>query len=296
MAWRTLDGAAPRLIAHRGASGLRPEHTLAGYALALEQGADIIEPDLVPSADGVLFARHDAGLARSTDIGSRPQLASRCESGDWPCDRLSAAEIDSLRAVQPRPARSAEFDGLWPPPRWSALLDWAEQAAQARAAPLILYPELKHPAEFAARGADPLPAFIASVAQPRAGVDVWVQCFDAQALRRVREATGLPCCLGIDRHADWRAKLQAHRGWLQGLVVDKRLLYDQRGRDSGLVEAAHAAGLRVDAWTFRDDEVGAGHAGIQEELKAALESGADGLFCDYLASAQAARARCIPSG
>ena len=114
MAWRTLDGGAPRIIAHRGASGLRPEHTLEGYALALSQGADIIEPDLVVSADGVLFARHDPGLARSTDIRLRPQFASRQEQGDWPVDRFAASEIDQLRAIQPNAARSSEFDRLWP--------------------------------------------------------------------------------------------------------------------------------------------------------------------------------------
>ena len=81
MSWNTLDHSPPLIIAHRGASGLRPEHTLEGYALALEQGADVIEPDLVPSADGVLFARHDAGLARSTDIASREAFRGRSRDG-----------------------------------------------------------------------------------------------------------------------------------------------------------------------------------------------------------------------
>ena len=101
MSWDTLDRSPPLIIAHRGASGLRPEHTLEGYALALEQGADVIEPDLVPSADGVLFARHDAGLARSTDIAAREAFRMRQRDGDWPCDSLAASEMDSLRAVQP---------------------------------------------------------------------------------------------------------------------------------------------------------------------------------------------------
>ena len=75
--WNTLDGTPPRIIAHRGASGLRPEHTLDGYALALAQGADVIEPDLVLSRDGVLYARHDLGLARSTDVAQRAEFAAR---------------------------------------------------------------------------------------------------------------------------------------------------------------------------------------------------------------------------
>jgi glycerophosphoryl diester phosphodiesterase len=291
MAWRTLDGSAPRIIAHRGASGLRPEHTLEGYALALAQGADIIEPDLVVSADGVLFARHDPGLARSTDVRLRAQFAQRQEQGDWPCDRFDADEIDALRAIQPNPARSAEFDRRWPPPRWPGVLAWAQQAAGERGASVLLYPEIKHPALFESRGVDAVQAFNDSMAAARIGVEVWVQCFDARALRRVHDATGLPCCLGVSAGADWRASLREHGAWLAGLVASKELLRRFGGEDSGLVATTHAAGLRVDAYTFRDDQVGKGHAGIREELAAAMELGVDGLFCDFPATALSVRAQ-----
>jgi len=285
--WRTLDGAAPRVIAHRGASGFRPEHTLGGYELGLEQGADIVEPDLVPSADGVLFARHDAGLARSTDIARRPVFADRQERGDWPCDRLQAREIDELGAIQPFPGRPAQFDSRWPPPRWSAVLEWAREEALKRGRTIVLYPEIKHPALFATRGIDVVAAFAASLAKPVPGVEVWVQCFDAQALRRVHQATGLRCSLGVDRNSNWRAQLREHRGWLAGLVASKQLLRGFGGEDSGLVEAAHAAGLRVDAWTFRDDQLGRGHGSVDEELAAAVDAGVDGLFCDFPVSGRA---------
>ena len=284
MAWRTLDGEAPRVIAHRGASGLRPEHTLGAYELALEQGADIVEPDLVPSADGVLYARHDAGLARSTDVAAHAEFDTRREDGDWPCDRLLAEEIDRLRAIQPFEGRSAAFDGRWAPPRWSALLDWAREQARQRDGRVRLYPELKHPALFGERGVDLVQAFVDSSADLPPEVEVWVQCFDAAALRRVHEATGLRCCLGLDRGSDWRGLLREHGRWLGGLVAAKPLL------DEGLVEAAHAAGLRVDAWTFRDDRTGAGHASIEAELAWAIGSGADGLFCDFPATAVRVRA------
>lgn len=287
MAWRTLDGGAPRVIAHRGASGLRPEHTLPGYALALEQGADIVEPDLVPSADGVLFARHDPGLARSTDIAARPEFAARGEDGDWPCDRLRAEEIDQLRAIQPERTRSTEFDRRFPAPRWSAVLEWAGRSARVRGAPVLLYPELKHPAEFAARGADPVEAFVQSMATRIAGVEVWVQCFDARALERVHQATGLRCCLGLKPDADWRALLRGRGDWLGGLVAAKQLL------DEDFVVSAHAAGLRVDAWTFRDDRIGEGHRSIEAELEWAMRLGVDGLFCDFPATALRTRARLL---
>lgn len=285
MTWRTLDGGAPRVIAHRGASGLRPEHSVSAYALALEQGADIVEPDLVPSADGVLFARHDGGLSRSTDIASRPEFAARREDGDWPCDRLRADEIDQLRATQPFAGRSTQYDGRFPVPRWQAVLEWAGRSARERGAPVLLYPEIKHPVEFAARGVDPVPAFVRSVAAPAPGVEVWVQCFEARALERVHEATGLRCCLGLKPDADWRAILRARGAWLGGLVAAKQQL------DEDFVASAHAAGLRVDAWTFRDDRVGEGHAGIDAELAWAMRLGVDGLFCDFPATAVRARAR-----
>ena len=285
--WRTLDGSAPRVIAHRGASGLLPEHTFGAYQLALSQGADIIEPDLVPSADGVLFARHDPGLRRSTDIARRAEHAGRGEHGDWPCDHFQAREIDALGATQPFPGRPSNFDGQWSPPRWQAILDWARAEAASRGETVLLYPELKHPALFQSRGVDPVAAFIDSMAEPVPGVEVWLQCFDAEALRRVHAATGLRCCLGLDRHADWRRKITQHRDWLGGLVADKQMLRGPDGIDEGLVEAAHALGMRVDAWTFRDDEIGRGHADIREELMAAIETGVDGLFCDFPAGARA---------
>ena len=290
MRWRTLDGQPPRVIAHRGSSGLRPEHTFGAYELALEQGADIVEPDLVPSADGVLFARHDAALGRSTDIASRGEFAAQREDGDWPVDRFLAEEIESLRATQPFAGRSRDFDGRWPPPRWNAVLEWAREQARARDARVLLYPELKHPARFAERGVDPVAAFADSVIELPPEVEVWVQCFDPQALRRVYDATGLRCCLGLDVHDDWHAAIAA-RGWLGGLVAAKGLLADESEQGSALVESAHAAGLRVDAWTFRDDRVGAGHASIEAELTWALGTGADGLFCDFPATAIAVRAR-----
>jgi glycerophosphoryl diester phosphodiesterase len=81
----TLDGKPPLIIGHRGASGYLPEHTLEAYQLAIDQGADVIEPDFISTKDGVLIARHDPNLATSTDVASRPEFASR-KRVDWPVD------------------------------------------------------------------------------------------------------------------------------------------------------------------------------------------------------------------
>ena len=91
--WQTLSGLPPLVIAHRGASGDRPEHTLAAYQLAIEQGADVIEPDLVMTADGVLVARHDHYLSTTTDIAGRPEFADRRRELDGLGGDLRASEL-----------------------------------------------------------------------------------------------------------------------------------------------------------------------------------------------------------
>lgn len=290
MRWRTLTQEAPRIIAHRGASGLRPEHTLEAYALALAQAADVIEPDLLPSADAVLFARHETSLARSSDICVRPQFAERQREGAWHVDDLLAAEIDVLRARQPFLGRSGVFDDACALPRWTDVIGWAAKAAQMRGAAVILYPELKQPTALAKRGIDPVPVFIDSVAQLPPGVALSVQCFEPEPLRRVFEATGLPCTLLLDSEADWQSAIAEHCRWLNCLGVNKLLLHNAAETDAGLVAVAHAAGLQVDAWTFRDDAVANGFASIEAELHAAMRLGVDGLFCDFPATAIAARA------
>lgn len=287
--WRTLSGAPPQIIAHRGASGPLPEHTLAGYALALEQGADAVEPDLVPSRDGVLFARHEPTLAHSTDIAARPEFSDRWRDGDWYSIDLDAAEIDTLRAVQPFPGRSRAYDGLHAVPRFAEVLRWVELAAAERGRPVVLYPEIKHPTELAAAGHDPVPRFLEAVETLPRGVEVWVQCFEPEPLRRVFEATGMNGCLLLDKDADWRAVIAEHRDWLFSLGASKRLLLDASGQPSGLIQAAHAVGLRIDAWTFRDDAVAPGFARVEDELAAAMRLGVDGLFCDFPATGIAVR-------
>ncbi len=288
---RFHNPAQPLIIAHRGASGLRPEHTLEAYELALRQGADVIEPDLVPSADGVLYARHEAGLARSTDIASRTEFRDRQRDGDWRCDAFSSDELDTLRAIQPSTGRPREFDGLFALPRWQAILEWAALAASRRDKPVILYPELKCPAEFIANGVDPVEVFIDSEKKLPGNVNVWVQCFQVESLRRVHDATGLPCCLLVDAAQDWRECLRAHGAWLARLGVDKELLNFPDGASGGLLELAHGIGLRVDAWTFRDDRIDSRHANARDEIHEALVAGVDGVFCDFPPTGVAARDR-----
>lgn len=301
MAWRTLSGAAPLVIAHRGASGYRPEHTLDGYALAAVQGADAVEPDLVPSRDGVLFARHDLGLARSTDIGSRPALAARAReiAGQrdwWICD-FDAREIAGLRAVQPVATRGRDFDGRFIVPRFAELLEFARAAGRERGRELIVEAEIKQPDFFEVLGIDVLAALerdLVACGATGAHASVWLESFDHAFLRRAHERCGNPCFPLLETLAPGTMTLKPAlcemAAWARGIAPAKYLLWDEHGRDAGLVEDAHALGLQVHAWTFRDDRPPAPFASAREELHAAFALGVDAVFCDFPDTAVVARA------
>jgi glycerophosphoryl diester phosphodiesterase len=131
----------PLVIAHRGASGHRPEHTLESYRLAIEMGADFIEPDLVATKDGRLVARHEPDITQTTDVAERPEFAGRRRSvtiddvphTGWFTVDLTLEELRSLRAVQPRPYRSKEFDGLFQVPTLEEIIALAKEGSAASA-------------------------------------------------------------------------------------------------------------------------------------------------------------------
>ena len=284
--WRPF--LRPWVIAHRGASGLLPEHCLPGYALAIEQGADVIEPDLVASADGVLYARHDLGLMRSTDIAARPEFAHFRRAGadgsdDWWIEDLSSTEVDSLRATQPWPQRPHDRDGAYAVPRFSAVLALLLLERQRRERPLLVYPELKHPAHFLARGIDVVELLareLEAVGLTGPDAPVLVQCFDRACLDRVRQRTGVRVVqLSID--------LPSLDGTpVDGYGVSKQALMAPAGL--AFIAAAHELGRAVHAWTFRDDQPRAGVDPV-EECAEAYARGCDGLFSDFPATAISAR-------
>ncbi len=298
--WNTLNGAPPRIIAHRGASGYRPEHTLDGYTLAATQGADVLEPDLTMSRDGVLFARHDLGLGRSTDIASRREFAARAREiagvRDWWIADFDAAELDTLRAIQPFAQRDQQYNGRFVLPRFTMALDLLGTLTAQHSRKLSLYPELKHPHYFRALGLDPIAALhrdLESHALLGEASPVWLQCFDHMVLREAKARCGNRCFALIETSnadASERDRLFADlSAWAAGVAPNKFLLWDTTGVDTGLVTAAHAHGLEVHAWTFRDDHPSAPFATPVDELQAAFELGVDALFCDFPDTAVATR-------
>ena len=152
----------PIVIAHRGASGYRPEHTLEAYALAIQQGADFIEPDLVATRDGVLIARHENELSDTTDVADHPEFAGRRTTkridGErktgWFSEDFTLAEIKTLRARERIPQlrpRNTDYDGQFEIPTLQEILALLEREAHAGRA-VGIYPETKHPTWFAREG------------------------------------------------------------------------------------------------------------------------------------------------
>ena len=295
-AWATYDGKPTHVIAHRGASGTLPEHTMEGYRLAIEQGADLIEPDLAITKDGVLVARHDYGLARSTDVASRPEFASRKRkifdgTEDWALCDFTWDEIRTLRATQPFPGRSKEYDGKLAIPRLEEVIALARNEGRRRGRWIGVYPELKDPAEYLNAGLDMTKVFIDLMhAEKQHGEDaiVWTQCFESAPLVRVREATGLRCyeLFVAEKCAEpgfFDALATRGKKVLDGIAVDKTAL------DATFIKHARELRFRVHAWTFRDDQLPAGVTTPRTEYDNAFALGVDALFSDFPSTALAAR-------
>jgi len=142
----------PIVIGHRGASGYRPEHTLASYTLAIEMGADFIEPDLVLTKDGHMISRHEPMIGATTDVASHPEFAARkhkrmvdgVEYDDWFASDFTLAEIKTLRAVQSRAGRDKQYDGLFEIPTLDEIIALAKNKSKETGRIIGIYPEIKH--------------------------------------------------------------------------------------------------------------------------------------------------------
>jgi glycerophosphoryl diester phosphodiesterase len=215
----TSAGAATRpfVIAHRGASGYVPEHTLAGYFIAIQQGTDYVEPDLVITQDGVLVARHENEIGGSTDVAQHPEFAARRATkridGEsitgWFTEDFTLAELKSLRARERLPELrrgNTRWDRAFEIPTFEEVLDLvaaadAQRAANARAQgrpppPRIgVYPETKHPSYFAALGLlfdAPMLDALARHGYSTRSDPVCLQSFEVGNLRALRPRTDLP--------------------------------------------------------------------------------------------------------
>jgi glycerophosphoryl diester phosphodiesterase len=195
--------ASPTLYAHRGASALRPEHTLASYAKAIADGADFVEPDLVCTRDGVLVARHENAITDTTDVARRPEFASRktrkvidgeAHEG-WFVSDFSFAELKTLRATERLPAmRGTAYDGQFQLLSFEEVIDFVAAESAARGRVIGIIPELKHSTWFAGAGLaleDRLVSTLKAHEYTRRA-PVTVQSFETANLKQLRKVLGRP--------------------------------------------------------------------------------------------------------
>jgi glycerophosphoryl diester phosphodiesterase len=278
--------SAPILIGHRGASGHLPEHTLASYSLALLQGADYIEPDLVATHDGVLVARHENEIGGTTDVAERAEFVERkrtqyidgVDVSGWFTEDFTLAELKTLRARERIPElrpQNQRYDGRFDIPTFEEILQYLGYVNSMRApaglAPVGVYPETKHPSHFASIGLALEPLLLAALQQGLGAAPVFIQSFEVGNLQRLRGQCAYPLVqLMAAEGAPWdrsqdKADRYANMATLKGLRriaeyadavgVQKSMVLAESARGklapTMLVRHAHEVGLQVHVWTFR---------------------------------------------
>ncbi len=326
---RILQNTSAIIIAHRGASGYRPEHTLAAYELAIALGADYIEPDLVSTIDGVLIARHENEISETTDVASYAEFAHRqttkiidgeSKTG-WFTEDFTLAEIKTLRAkerIGQLRSQNIAYDGLFEIPTLQEIIDLVKVKSAEINRAIGIYPETKHPTYFQSIGLAleaPLLATLTANGYQGANAPVFIQSFEVSNLQDLSTKTDLPLVQllndsgkpydfvvsGCDRtYADLATAsgLKEIAKYAQAVGIHKNLLVprDSNGKlrrrgaacrqtsPTSLVTDAHAAGLLVHVWTFRNEDCFLPldfQGNPQGEYELFFSLGVDGVFTDY---------------
>lgn len=314
-----------KIISHRGASGHRPEHTLASYELGARHGGDFIEMDLVATKDGHLICRHEQEIGETTDAADHPEFADRRttrtidgrEVTGFFAQDFTLEEIRTLRAVERlRDVRAANtaMDGVYGIPTLEEVIDLALELTEELGRPIGIYPETKHPAYHVSQDLDLEPVLIAALSKagltgPEPRVPVFLQSFEAESLRKLAE-TELPLVylMGTQEHwlhyttPDGLAEVAsfAHAiGPAKPLVIPTNE-DGSLGEPTDLVANAHEAGLLVHPYTFRSenhflpadlrsDGEPSDYGSFAAEYEAFFEAGVDGVFTDFSRHAFLAR-------
>ncbi|MGH9252499.1 MAG: glycerophosphodiester phosphodiesterase, partial [Acidimicrobiales bacterium] len=306
--------ACPIVIAHRGASGYRPEHTLESYRVAIALGADYVEPDLVVTADGVLVARHENEIGATTDVAAHPRFAHRRTTKNvagrqvsgWFVEDFTLAELKTLRARERLPgirAHNRFYDGRFEIPTFDEILDLVLAETRRLGRRIGVYPEIKQSTHFAAVGLRHEGPLLASLRRAGPRLPAFIQSFDPATLRALAERTTVPLVQLVGHDGD----LLMPRG-LREVSTYARVLGPRKdlvgarngaGRPGRLVERAHEAGLAVHVWTFRNEnaflapeyrhgpEVAA-FGDALGEYATFLGLGVDGVFTDHPDTARSA--------
>lgn len=338
----TLSGELPIVIGHRGASGYRPEHTLASYELAIDMGADFIEPDLVSTKDGVLIARHENEISGTTDVALRPEFADRKttknidgqEYTGWFTEDFTLAEIKTLKAKERLPFRDQTFNGQFQVPTLQEVIDLAKRKSAETGRTIGIYPETKHPTFFDSIGLsmeEPLAAILKANGYDNENSPVFIQSFEVQNLKDLNQLIDVPLVQLLDaidvapngslietRPFDFVVKndprtygdLRSPQGlaeiatYADGIGPWKRMIVSVDANNNtltptNLVQDAHAAGLLVHPYTFRDEPryLAANYnRNPITEYEQFFRLGVDGLFSDFPDTALEARSRTLTTG
>ncbi|GAA1894119.1 glycerophosphodiester phosphodiesterase [Lapillicoccus jejuensis] len=279
---------SPLVIGHRGASGYRPEHTLASYELAARMGADLIEPDVVSTKDGVLVVRHEPEISGTTDVADHPEFATRrttkqldgVATTGWFTEDFTLAELRTLRAKERLPQyrqHNTLYDGLFPIPTLDEVFALRARLEQELHRTIGIIPETKHPTYFRALGLPLEPGLVTLVRKyglDRPTAPIVVQSFELnnlqllRSLYRFRAKEVLLTSTTGKGFGDTKtyAQLLSPRGMatlaqtVQSIGPDKnqviaRTADGSLGQDTGLVARAHRFGLTVTPYTFRAENV-----------------------------------------
>jgi glycerophosphoryl diester phosphodiesterase len=275
--------ATPIIIAHRGASGERPEHTIASYTLAIEQGADYIEPDLVLTKDGVLVARHENEISETTDVAGRQEFADRKatktidgeKKSGWFTEDFTLDELKTLRAKERLPLlrkANTAYDGKFEIPTFVEILELIKTQETKTGRRIGVYPETKHPSYFTSIGLPHEAVLLKTLKQygmDKADSLVFIQSFEVGNLQKLHKKTKLRLIQLMDDNgapADRpdlpyitmasAAGLKAVAQYASGIGPNKsmvipRTILGNLGEPTTLVANAHAVDLKVHPWTFR---------------------------------------------
>ncbi|MGW0552144.1 glycerophosphodiester phosphodiesterase family protein [Streptomyces altiplanensis] len=265
----------PVVIGHRGAAGWRPEHTAASYTHAVQTGADWIEPDLVPTRDHVLVVRHENEISGTTDVAAHPEFASRRTTKTvdgrsvtgWFTEDFTLAELKTLRAVERLPLvrnRNTVFDGRLEVMTFQEVVDLARRLSKRYGRTVTVFPETKHPTYFRSIGLPLEPELVRVIRRNRLGAhECVVQSFEPSSLIRIAEARlRLPLwqALGTGNggpygHPATYREMMTPAGLRQIAEYADWIGPDKSSvvAPSPLLADAHAAGLKVGAYTFRSE-------------------------------------------
>ncbi len=325
----------PLVVAHRGVPGERLEHTRPSYLLAIEQGADFIEPDVVSTSDGHLVVRHENWIDGTTDVADHPEFVDRQATKivdgvsitGWFTEDFTLAELKTLRCKERIPdvrPKNVALAGTEQILTLDEVLDIAEDAGGE--APVGVYIETKHPSYFESLGIN-LNDMLIETLERRGFNDpdalVVIQSFESANLRAIRPRTpamlvqlmmvkGQPADFAVAGDPRTYEDLRSDEGlafvaeYADVIGPNKQVVIKPDVGPTGLIERAHAAGLDVHVWTMRNENQflpkklqkgrkKLAHGKAVDELLLFFDAGVDGVFSDFTSTAVQARSQWLQS-